>query len=170
MTLQSFEVGKPIPALLTPYTHGPDGASLQLMEDLSLLLCVVLTDATSKEVQAIKKGLVRFRLLEQEDLIFPMVAFDHNVAEFELPFDPTGYKEDIPELANLLHIVLIDQRGLILKVNRVLGLGKNFLRRLVDGWNAARRKPEEFHLFVRMMEQNHVRSNWNNASPVDWDK
>jgi len=105
MTLQSFAVGQRYPLPLP----SSDGTSLQ-HHGGTLSVLIHYKGVTSKEINQVKRGKVRFRTFVEQGFIIPMVRFG-TLPAMELPFNPAIYSSiqgRFEVQTNWLHIYLVE--------------------------------------------------------------
>lgn len=171
--IEKLEVDRPVPmSLISLYSKYPeDGANIQVMEDGTLMLLIVISGLKKSEINDIRKEPVYFRMYADGNINIPLVGFGLKL-KFELPFNPTVYKSEyFNNLGNQLDIVFVERDGAILKVYRVIGLGEEFMWILKKQWAAAILDLDwksRFDMTLSKMYQKSVDQNWGESAVVDW--
>ncbi|ADU28465.1 hypothetical protein [Evansella cellulosilytica] len=168
-----FAVGQQVPDLLASRFQ-QDGAQFAIDLNRNFYLCISFTNPTKKEIKKIKNDIIRFRFYEKKDVIYPLVCFGKDLS-CEIPYNPVNTSLVTYEgLSNGLHIVLADTQTKIIRAQKTIGLGTEFMYYLIHHWNKAIRNKEWEQTFFEMYQnalKSHVHKLFLNAPiSLDWDK
>ncbi|MEC1759845.1 hypothetical protein [Schinkia azotoformans] len=177
MNFHNLVVGQPLPLFNTIPKR--EGTSLNYLEDGSLCIVIRFDSFTTQERNEIKKGLIQFRYIQEEDKIFLLVRFG-TLPPMELPFDPTIYLKqglDFKVLSNSLSIYAVDHKTSKLVSFRTIGLHQDFIQHLCNNWynncSDGLRPTKIFRLQYQIwldeLYGSHSTNDlWRMATPIDW--
>lgn len=118
--------------------HVPDGCILNY-DDSGPTLVISMSGMTAKETKKIKEGKIEFALFEKDEILFLLVkipgVMDWSDAPFHIGLYADGRQvpEEIPDGAGWgLTIFGVDARNGMIKALRLIGLGTDFSRRMIE--------------------------------------
>lgn len=142
MDLQRFEVGKPL-AYRDVETRIRNQTLMLLEWDNSgYILIIALPDMTEKETAIIKKNRVRVHAIAESGYILPVWHFTGSQLFGETPFDPTAYRNYIPNYSellpktNLVTIIGVDSATMVIKALRAANLPSAAVKMATSAWES----------------------------------
>lgn len=135
-----FEVGKPFPMYRKSIVNHRDGAVLDVTKDGDYFLKIFLREMLPKEIDSVNHGLIEFRTLidDSTGFLLTLVRIGGKTLTFEIVFDPTLYKNRIPDIelykrSNALNICAIDEG--ILKCLRLVTIPDKLSQLWICSWS-----------------------------------
>lgn len=111
------------------------------------MLIVALPGMTPGEADIIRSNRVRVSAFVEGGFVLPVWAFAGSQLFGETPFDPTQYRQWIPDSplllpkSNLVMVVGLDSATMLIRVLRAANLPKAFVARAADAWQTAWHDP-----------------------------
>lgn len=134
-----FAVGQEFPL----FKNRPkrDGAALEVSKEGAYLLPIFLSEMLPKEIEAIKRGKIEFRVFEDNDtgFLLTLIRLGMNSLTFEIIFDPTLYKDRKNDISlytksNILHIFGVEATNNILQCQRLISISPELHAKWLNSW------------------------------------
>jgi hypothetical protein len=155
---------------------GKEGASLSYIKDRKGLdLYVTVPEPTKKEINAFRRGLIRFALYRNYMLntAIIMVFFESDLV-FDLVFDINTLDADMDGVVegNALYMYFLDSKTGIVEGIRPIGLGRNFMKEINSiTKNDGRYNSKEFSEWLQNdVFQKSLTQLWEESERIDWDR
>jgi hypothetical protein len=118
-----------------------DGAVLEVSKEGSYILPIFLSGMLPKEIEAIRRGKIEFRVFEDNGtgFLLTLIRLGMNSLTFEIIFDPTLYKDRKNDISlytksNVLHISGVEATNNILQCQRLISIPPELQAKWLNSW------------------------------------
>ncbi len=131
-----LEVGKPFD-LFANIVHF-DSCIMEVMNDGTFMLVIFLRGMSNIERELLRKGTINTRIIENGNLILPLVRFNNSDLIFEINFNPFLYKDERKILAgksNMVNIIGIELIDYTVQTIRFVNMPLKLYSKYITNWN-----------------------------------